>query len=331
MLHGPSRARRAFNLLLALYPLALLGLCAVHALAPQRQGLLAVSQIGVLYVFLPLLLLVPWAWNRHARLLRWLLIVCGVVFLVRFGPSLMSFPQRAVPDATPVRVLSWNVLYSNFDQLEPTLLNTPADVVALQECVPRHHDILANSAALRERYPHQFFAPQRLGHDTCLLSVYPIMERGSDIEPSLQWARLDLGDGDMLMVVNTHLQSATFHVDGYVPTLYEPSIRDRQITRLRAVIDPLLQQNEPVLLVGDFNTTEHEVAYADLARGLTDAHRAVGWGTGHSWRPEPGWPFGVIRIDYQWGSPRVVPMHLQTDCTPHGSDHCLVQGDFAVQ
>ncbi len=331
MLHGPSRTRRAWNLLLALYPLALLGLCAVHARAPQRQGLLAVSQIGVLYLFLPLLVLAPWAWSRHAQLLRWLLIVCGVVFCVRFGPSLVSFPPRTTPNATPVRVLSWNVLYTNVDRLESALLNTPADVVALQECIPRHHAIIGNSAALRERYPYQFLAPQRRGQDTCLFSVYPIMERGSDTAPSLQWARLDLGDGRSLLVVNTHLQSATFRIDGYIPSLYEPSRRDRQITRLRSVIDPLLQRNEPVLLVGDFNTTEHEVAYTEIARGLTDAHRAVGWGTGHSWRPEPSWPFGVIRIDYQWGSPRVVPLHLQTDCTPLGSDHCLVQGDFEVQ
>jgi endonuclease/exonuclease/phosphatase (EEP) superfamily protein YafD len=86
-----------------------------------------------------------------------------------------------------------------------------------------------------------------------------------------------------------------------------------------------------LLLVGDFNTTEREVAYAELARGLTDAHRAVGWGTGHSWRLRPTWPLGLIRIDYQWGSPRVTPMRLNTDCTPHGSDHCMLTGTFAVQ
>jgi endonuclease/exonuclease/phosphatase (EEP) superfamily protein YafD len=263
--------------------------------------------------------------------MRWSLLACAAVFCLRFGPSLVSLPVPLAPDAATVRVLSWNVLYKNHDQMESALLSASADVVALQECVRPHHSIIQNSAALRERYPYQFLAPRQRGHNTCMLSVYPILAQGSSTGPSLQWTRLDLGGERTLLLVNTHLNSGDFSATGYLPTQYDPSRRDRQIVRLRAVIDPLLLGNEPLLLVGDFNTTEGEVAYNEIARGLTDAHREVGWGTGHSWRLKPSWPFGLIRIDYQWGSSRVTPVRLNTDCTPRGSDHCMLTGTFAVQ
>jgi endonuclease/exonuclease/phosphatase (EEP) superfamily protein YafD len=326
-----SRKRRILDLLFAAYPSALLALSALHVLAPQRGGLLAISQVGALWLFVPLLLLVPWLVLRHTTLLRWSLLACAAVFCLRFGPSLVSLPVPLAPDAATVRVLSWNVLYKNHDQMESALLSASADVVALQECVRPHHSIIQNSAALRERYPYQFLAPRQRGHDTCMLSVYPILAQGSSTGPSLQWTRLDLGGERTLLLVNTHLNSGDFSATGYLPTQYDPSRRDRQIVRLRAVIDPLLLGNEPLLLVGDFNTTEGEVAYNEIARGLTDAHREVGWGTGHSWRLKPSWPFGLIRIDYQWGSSRVTPVRLNTDCTPRGSDHCMLTGTFVVQ
>lgn len=232
----------------------------------------------------------------------------------------------------PPSVLSWNMLYTNDAPVDVALLNAGADVVALQECTPPQMRLLDESTALHARYPYFFFPPKQLGHDTCMLSAHPILAQGSHTDPSLQWARLDLGGGHTLLLLNTHLNSADFSTAaGLIPTRYDASWRDEQIRRLRMVIDPLLQHNEPVLLVGDFNTTEREVAYHEIGRGLIDAHRAVGWGLGHSWHGKPTWPLGLLRIDYQWGSLRVTPLHLTTDCTPHGSDHCMLRGDFAVQ
>ncbi len=81
------------------------------------------------------------------------------------------------------------------------------------------------------------------------------------------------------------------------------------------------------MLVGDFNTVDREVGYAELSAGLTDAQRSVGVGPGLTWRPEEiEWlPFGLLRIDAVFSGNGVVPLSVGPDCTPRGSDHCILR------
>jgi exonuclease III len=39
----------------------------------------------------------------------------------------------------------------------------------------------------------------------------------------------------------------------------------------------------------------------------------------------------LLRIDYLLASPAVTPLSMTTDCTPRGSDHCLVRGRFEIK
>ena len=96
---------------------------------------------------------------------------------------------------------------------------------------------------------------------------------------------------------------------------------------LRAALDAPLAAGEPVILLGDFNVTDREPGYRDLTRGLTDAQMAVGMGPGTTWRPsELDWlPFGLLRIDMVLTGGGVRPLRIDADCTPRGSDHCLVR------
>jgi endonuclease/exonuclease/phosphatase family metal-dependent hydrolase len=92
------------------------------------------------------------------------------------------------------------------------------------------------------------------------------------------------------------------------------------------VVDPFLQRDEPLVLVGDLNLTEREPAYRDLAVGLWDAQQAIGSGMGHTWRPFPLARFGLplLRIDYVLGNQKVRPLGLARDCSPRGADHCAL-------
>jgi endonuclease/exonuclease/phosphatase family metal-dependent hydrolase len=170
------------------------------------------------------------------------------------------------------------------------------------------------------------------------LSIYPIVEYGAieisadgavvwDI-PRVLWARLDLGAGHTVLVVNAHPISA---VNTTYRCLFCSQLRDSQVRALREFLQPFIAQGEQVLLLGDMNTTDRELAYQDLAAGLIDTHLQVGNGNGHTWGIRGlnrFWAF--LRIDYMFVTPNITPVSLETDCASRGSDHCVLTGQFLV-
>jgi endonuclease/exonuclease/phosphatase (EEP) superfamily protein YafD len=96
---------------------------------------------------------------------------------------------------------------------------------------------------------------------------------------------------------------------------------------------PLIEASEePVVLLGDFNTTERQAGYQRLYEiGLKDAHEEVGWGLGLTY-PAPfhrfSWlPFSLIRIDHvfydeSWRAAKTWTMSLMR------SDHQAVVADL---
>jgi endonuclease/exonuclease/phosphatase (EEP) superfamily protein YafD len=337
---GPGR--KILITLLCLYPLGLLGLSLLHWLAPQRIGLLALSQVLAPYLFLPALALVPFMLLRGAGPLRGLLVLCGLVYAGRFMPHVTLSPPRADPAALQITAMSWNVyaLNGQVEGLQELLRSKPADLVALHEFNGRW---IADDEVLRERYPYQLRYPQSCPSGIVLLSAYPIVARNpSEVNVPIRemlpmcWARLDLGNGRTLIFVGAHPQSPD-----PVPRAclrgralcYNTTVRDREIARIREQIAGLLQTGEPLLFVGDFNTTEREPAYQDLVAGLQDTYRTAGNGPGSTWSQFRLFRLGIplLRLDYLLASPSVTPLSMTTDCTLRGSDHCIVRGQFQIK
>jgi len=113
---------------------------------------------------------------------------------------------------------------------------------------------------------------------------------------------------------------------------FDPSHRDEGIAQVRALVESMLRQGDPLILVGDFNVTEREPAYVELTAGLRDAFMVAGSGNGNTWRPEwlTGLPLPLLRIDYMLCSPQVRPLCLRVDRALRGSDHCPVHGIFEL-
>ncbi len=317
-------------------------LSALHLLAPQRSGILALTQIFAPYLFLVLVPLMPLVFCKQTRLLRFALAMCIVVFGVRFGTNLVSWPPKATPNVPHISVLSWNTYVDNRDtaMLTNTLVDSAAGVVALQEFTHTQSDAIHSDAELNRLYPWQILVPG--GTDGMgLLSSYPILEQGRLDNPNLPdanpilWARLDVGGGRTLLVINAHPRPGRIGYMGKlpVPNDFEPSTRDAEIRYIREFVAPRLVQGEPLLLMGDFNLTDQESAYRELVAGLQDAHAAAGVGMGNTWRPSRimQYGFALLRIDYLLSSPQLRPRATTTDCTPRGGDHCIVQSVFELQ
>ena len=324
-----------------IYPALLLGLSLVHLVLPQRTGILALTEAVAPYLFLPALLLVPFAFLRGAVVLRWALAVCALVFGLRLSPALNLTTPSNDPDACQVKVMNWNVgrgaPSAEQVRVRRVLETRPADIIALEEA---QWEWMQHDPVVAKLYPYQLKHTHQASSGLVLLSSYPMLEQGvaenpPDVRgwPRLIWTRLDLGQGRQLLVVAAHTESPYSSIGRcQLPPCYDTSERDSLVPRIRAVVDPALRRGQRVLLLGDFNVTHRELTYRDLLSGLQDAHRQVGRGTGHTWGivPEIGWRWPLLRIEYLFSSPGVTPLRTGVDCAPRGSDHCILHGSFAI-
>jgi len=339
--------RALFNIIFIsslIYLVLLVVLSVIHMLFPQRSGLLALTQVFAPYLFIPVLPIVPMALIRRPRRFRVALVIalalCAILFLVRFPPRLIAAPNQERIGEMHLSAMAWNVFVGGRHEAVRSLLVTrPADIVALEEI---SWEWIDSDKEITRLYPYRscIYGDDPIG-GLCLLSVYPILEDGiPDAPPGIWdkprviWARLDLGAGRILHVIVAHPPPPYIARAGF-PMIgpYDTSKRDARIAYIRAFIEPYLQRGEPVLVLGDFNVTEREVAYTDLTQGLLDAYRLTGDGIGHTWgsRGLLGRWVPVLRIDYLLSSPDVIPLAASVDCTERGSDHCIVRGRFELK
>lgn len=341
----PSRIRRrrpaplARDLLPALYPFGLVLFTLVSLLAPQREGSVALAQVLAHYLFLPALLLAPFALSRGMFLLRLGLLSAGAAFLIAFPPALRLPTPASAAQGPELTLLQWNVFVGGVSarDLREALAQHQPDVVTLQEAL---WEEIAADEAIAAAYPYRLLRPEETAPSLVILSRLPIVEAAVPQLPDpvwdmprIVWARLDLG-GQTVTVVNAHPMPPRIFAEGCSPLrCYNTGPRDEQIVALRRFVDELRRRSgDPLILAGDMNVTEREPAYFDLSAGLQDAHRAVGSGFGASWRPdELGVQWGLLRIDYLFSAGEIRPLALTTDCSSRASDHCLLVGRFALE
>ncbi len=322
--------------LLAAYPVAITALSFVNLLFPQRSGLLAISEILAPHLLLPLALMVPVAFRDGAPTLRVTLAIAVGLGLLRFGPGIVSLPASAPAGASTVRFLSWNLENGlpGTAEVLGVLGATDADVVALQELTPVHAAAIEADPATVTRFPYRTLFPVVGAAGVGLLSRFPLSQVAHGANPFLVQATVTLPGGNAFTVIDAHPfpASITTLTSFRVPVGFEPGGRDDALRAIRSRIDEALGRHERLTVVGDFNVTDREPGYTDLASGLLDAHREVGQGTGSTWRPDrmKFLPFGVLRIDYLFGGGGIVPIAIGEDCTPRGTDHCILRSAIAV-
>jgi vancomycin resistance protein VanJ len=317
----------------ALLSLTGLLMLAVHVLRPQRTGPQAFTQIFEPYFLIALVLgagILALVARRRVPSLMLLALVIAVG--LRYGPLLVSFPAATPPGAQRLHVMSWNMEAGGvaFETMVETIEDAHPDVVGLVELVPRISRAAEADERLNELYPYQALLPRSGAPDLGLLSRFPILEHQFSEEPGMLRAVIAPPDEAPITVLLAHPYLGSIDQIGLVPDIQTAS-RDAAIRAIREQIDTELAAGRDLLVLGDFNTTDREPAYAELSQGLHDAQRVAGVGLGMTWRPQSveGLPFGLLRIDYLLSSPRFVVLAAGPDCTPRGSDHCLVSATFA--
>jgi len=251
-----------------------------------------------------------------------LIMVLVISLGVRYAPMLApQLPRvQAQNETNTVRVMTFNVHYSNRNVVDIANLirAEKPDIVAFQEINSALRIPLLTE--LSSEYPYQIFE-NPWGLQMAFLSRYPLM-------PNPQ-----LPDTSQVIGAVAETPYGSVNIWNIHPS---PGIIQRgwaaQRHTLTNVSKTITDETGPLIVLGDFNTTDQAENYSLIAEHLTDVHEAVGHGFGFTF-PNPdvmvriGYgPFvekvrPVVRIDHILVSDHFEPQ--ETHVVPHsfGSDH----------
>lgn len=300
----------------------------------------SMSSAFALLMFVPLVVLVPLAFFWRSWQLRGATLLLFALFLLMFGGHLLP-TQSAVAsvDQPTIRVATMNHWLGNtdYDGLVAQIRALDADVITIQEVTPITATVF--DGRLYKEYPYRSFIPIDASRvfTQLVLSKYPLsnVEQVGDIP--VQQMVVDLGDRQFVFM-SVHLRAP--RVDGScrreamicIPW-YNSTWRDREYPTLLAAIDAI---DAPLVVAGDFNTSETESWYQDLELRLLDVYDQTNWGFGFTFpnaHPLNDWSFmpaRLVRIDYVWTKLGVEPVRSWIDCSVPVSDHCAVVADLVI-
>jgi endonuclease/exonuclease/phosphatase (EEP) superfamily protein YafD len=303
------------TLLVYIYFICLYGWISWHTFFGDRWGWLFLLNSLAVYLFLPLpgvLLIGLWLRRGEIWLGSGVALVLGAYL---YGGLFLPKLPPAQAGGKTLTVMSYNILGFN-EQSEAVVAAirvARADVVALQELNPAVAEAIQQT--LTSEYPYQALQPQPGITGLGVISRYPLHPTGQTLPGAWigppQILTLSFED-TAVTLINFHSVSVNFEGWGSGPKV-ERAVRERErqaqtLAHLAAV------QPGPLIVLGDFNTSEQSTAYRLATKVLTDAWREAGYGLGHTFPgavspgsarpviagiPVPMW---LVRIDYVFHS-----------------------------
>lgn len=273
---------------------------------------------------------------------RWLIggmLPLIALITVYYAPYLLPKAAATVPPDTPtITVMTFNLFSprDGADGFARIMRESGADVVAVQEL----SDFIAESLAesLADAYPHQALHPQD-GHGNYfrgqgIFSRFPIIEDDYwqfdeipiDMTHGHQRVVVDV-DGREVVVYNTHAWPPLDWKGGlaFTRTTWEDDAHQLSISLLLERVQPDIDAQRPVIVVGDFNFSDQFIEYAQMTAIFTDAFRAAGQGMGFTY---PSRGFGpippLIRLDYVFHNAVLETLAAQIWSESGASDHLPV-------
>lgn len=338
---GHRGARRAYVACSWTYALLLQLWLVLQRSVGDASWWLALANSFAPFLFLPVALqLVVGALVRGRVAWASILVTLGT-FLFVYGD--LYIPARrpdVAPGATSITVMSFNIwgLSQSQETARAVREAGPADIVVLQELSPKMAGLLV--VELGSEYPYHALEIGGRDYGLGAFSRYPLVrvEANHPWDPlsPVQVLRVARG-GDVFFLYNVHLQASNVLVQvdtgGSLAEYTMLGVRARE-GQLRRLVADIATRTEPVLVTGDFNSTEMSSGYRMLAQKVTDAHRAAGWGLGHTFPAYGGtWhrlPIlrRMMRLDMIFCSQELAPLTCRVASAHGESDHLPVVAQF---
>jgi vancomycin resistance protein VanJ len=305
----------------------------LRAVFGDRHWTIGTLNVFGLYYFLPLVAAMPLVLLLRARVLSVAGLILSVIALFWAAPYYT--PKAApAPNWQPLRVMTFNIWAGNTDTsgIERYIREIDADIVAIQEVTATY--ARNGITALRDKYPYQFNVGYQWGN--LILSRYPFLSED----------KIGAAIGG---VTHTEHQRVTFRFGSETIALYNihlpyPLVGDVRLRSrfrliesfsryddrprnalMRQLLTRLENEPYPMLVMGDFNLSDHSPTYQVIASQLHDSWKEQGWGLGATWpnaRPAglPRYVPPLIRIDYIWHSDSFRVLDIRQG-QPLTSDH----------
>jgi endonuclease/exonuclease/phosphatase (EEP) superfamily protein YafD len=251
---------------------------------------------------------------------RWLvtaLAIPAMLIGLTFAPLFLPRTSPAVASNESFSVMSYNIWgwNGNVEAMAEVIGQEQPDFILLQEV---HFDMAHRlKAALRDLYPeqtlHVVFEPS-IGQ--AIFSRYPLIPIEASVEKGRTQKVVALTPYGSMAVWNVHLYQPRPWFSQY-----------RQITRLT---EDIAGADYPLIVGGDFNTTDQSEIYRMIDQYLDNTHWEAGWGFGFSFPASTRRIKGVlpapplIRIDHIFYSNHFYAGDARTLSTSGGSDHLPV-------
>ncbi len=324
-----------------LYALLLLGWVAVHALVGDTRWWSFLLNTFALYLFTPLIAIVPLSVVMRRTLLRASAIWGLLLFLITYGSLLIPPALRASPPANAPRltVMTFNVHSTNYNSaaIVAALRRSKADIVGMQEVNATVGQALHDNLA--DLYPYQVAGEGGVVHGDVILSRYPVQTTGYTLQG-------DWSDDPLAVHVNFQGHIITVLVVHPISTLLTRNeIRGETAARAetaQSLVDFVRVRTEPIVVLTDFNATDQSTPYRMATQVLGDAWREGGFGFGLTFpgdttfegsRPRvrqfyiPQW---IVRIDYVFHTPQWQTVEAHIGPWDGASDHRPVVATLAL-
>jgi len=327
-----SILRRAANWLLGLWIIAAAIWAVIWKLFGDRNGNLYLVNSFALWILGSAWLA---SWLRTLLGGHWWSLPLGEGLGVLFLRHYAWMFSRREPNSNrlesssgELRVVTANLLKKSWDltSTAEAFRTHQVDVAVLQEVTSNAFESLRRPLQTSHPWSYWISNPQaRLGLG--VVSRWPVaVERQWSVGitgPYCLRLRL-LVAGESLLVYNMHLVSPLYD-HPRMSADRSLAIRTHQVD---TVLEDALAQDDPVLLMGDWNATEGSDIHRRARGSFVDAWAEYGQGPGWTWphnlEPHIGWPFRpCLRLDHVFcsrdlapGRPQVLDIEAESDHSP---------------
>ncbi|TAK36195.1 MAG: hypothetical protein EPO21_03420 [Chloroflexota bacterium] len=311
------------------YVVPLTGFMLLRGIPANPPWWLDLANTFTLYLFIPTVPLLVLGLLTFSRPTLLLCLLPVLLFVFLYGG--LFLPRHSSPTAgqDTFTVMTHNVGAGspNAPSVAQIVDETNADIVAIQELTDETAQALI--ARLGDQYRYRALLPRADYSGVGVFSRFPIeSEESFTVGHLAQHLVLNIR-GQRVHVFNFHpmapdIQWITGHsLPPYMIRGFDTEWQTKQMAFIQKKVE---EAEGPIVMVGDFNTTDQSRQYGQLTHNLTDVYREVGWGFGHTF-PAAGYfprlPFSVLRIDYIFHSRELTGREARV-AGPTGSDHLPV-------